>query len=152
MPIHSLRGIWEDPAIQRSHQLGEGAVFGIQSHPHYGDCYDITDVRHIHCHSYHACDLFVTELVDQYRDHDRQKQSDGNRDDGEEQGIFHRSDKPFICPQILEVGQSYEVPVSDSLCEVPVRQTYVREITSGIRLKQITPIRLGARKEYATRF
>ena len=32
-----------------------------------------------------------------------------------------------------------------------VRLTY-REITSGIRLKQITPIRLGARKEYATRF
>lgn len=96
--------------------------------------------------------FFVTELVDQYRDHDRQKQSDGNRDDGEEQGIFHRSDKPFICPQILEVGQSYEVPVSDSLCEVPVRQTYVQEITSGIRLKQITLIRLGARKEYATRF
>ena len=68
----------------------------------------------------------VAELVDQYRNHDCKEQSDWNGDNGEDQSIFQRSGKPFICPQILEICEPYEIPVSDSLCEIPVRQTYVQ--------------------------
>ena len=82
-------------------------------------------MRHIHSDTYHTRYFLMTKFINQYRHYNCQEKSDGHGYDGEDQCIFQRCKEPFILPQIDKVCQSDEIPVAESLREIPVSQAYI---------------------------